>query len=258
MRSTNKAGSMSGARTVDAQQHGSPVVDIAREDGEGVNVVRDAYNFAIHVNAIAVVARGCTQDNSRWQAPHLTPKNIALISKLDETGIRTALAKAAASLHPLAPKPPADLPVDHIPWHFDLMRLHKATSFLQRVRHVVASQSHLRARDLDDLTVHTTAVRVNVDALRLVLGRGKFGSQSSEVFPKSGDRANVVKLVKQARGLVEAVTGDLLRASHTRSTLWKPVTPTWSIRNAQVMHSGKTNLPGLQGERRKLRRGGCA
>lgn len=194
------------------------VTEIANEDGEGVKEVRAAYDFARHVDAIARVvprARGALLDGEN---PHLTPSIVARIAKRSETGIRTAVTHAAAGLHPLAPEPPVELSAGHAPWHYDLTRLHEAITLLQRVERVVARPGRaLRIHELDDLALHATAVRVDTDALRTVLGPGPRDPRTASVRSASGDRADVVKLAKKARGLIEAVTGDLLRAAQTRS-----------------------------------------
>ena len=194
------------------------VTEIANEDGEGVKEVRAAYDFARHVDAIVRVAPRARGAILGGENPHLTPSIVARVAKRSEVGITTAVARALAGLHPLAPDPPVDWSAEHAPWHYDLTRLHEAATLLRRVESVVARPGRaLRPRELDDLALHATAVRVDTDALRLVLGPGPREARTAAVISASRDRADVVKLAKRARGLIEAVTGDLLRAAHTRS-----------------------------------------
>ncbi|MBA4191450.1 MAG: hypothetical protein C0467_26015 [Planctomycetaceae bacterium] len=194
------------------------VTEIAKEDGEGVKEVRTAYDFACQVDAIARVVPRALGTILDGENPHLTPSIVAQLAKTSETRITTAVSQAIAGLHPLAPEPPVELSPDRSLWHYDLTRLHEAVTLLQRVEQVVARPGRaLRIHELDDLALHATAVRVGTDALRLVLGPGTRGTRSTPVSSASGDRADVVKLAKKARGLIEAVTGDLLRAAHTRS-----------------------------------------
>jgi Uri superfamily endonuclease len=188
------------------------VADVADEVGEGVKVVRAAERFARQVNLIAAAVRGAKKTILDGDNPHLTPKNIALIAKLKADGMKSAMAKAARGLHPFAPNPPDGLSAELAPWHFDLSRLHTATAILQRIGDLPACR--LGNRELDDLFVHATAIRANVEALKLVVGRGKRGSRSPESNGQSGDRSKTVGSVKSARALVEAVTGDMLRAAH--------------------------------------------
>ena len=191
--------------------------EIANEDEEGKKEVTTPYNFARHVDAIAKVVSGAREVILDGENPHLTPSVVAQIAKRSETGITTAMSQAIAGLHPLAPKPPVELSAAHAPWHYDLTRLHEAATLLQRVGRVVARPGRaLRRSELDDLALHSTAVRVDTDALRLVLGPGTRGPRTAPVSSASGDRADVVKLAKKARSLIEAVTGDLLRAAHTK------------------------------------------
>ena len=124
------------------------------------------------------------------------------------------MAKVAAGLHPFAPEPSPDLLPHQIHWHFDLARLSAATVLLKRIGPIIARS---KLRDLDDLHVHATAIRTNVDALRLVLGRRNPVAPTPPANQGSRDRLREASLVKQARTLVEAVTSDFLRAAHTRS-----------------------------------------
>jgi Uri superfamily endonuclease len=192
------------------------VLVVARECGEGVKVVRAAYNFANHVDAVAAVVKDARTTILDGSNPHLTPKTIARLARRNEKRIQIAMALAARGLHPFGPVPPVGISERLIPWHFDLTRLHEASTLLQCIGPDLARPGTLTSRDYEDLNVHTTAIRLNVDALKHVLGRGKPDSQTYSESPKPIDEGHAVRLVKRARGLVEAVTGDMLRAAHSR------------------------------------------
>jgi Uri superfamily endonuclease len=198
-----------------------PVADIAHEDGEGVKVVRYAYNFAINVDAIAAVARGARKAILDGNNPHLTPNIIAEIAKKPPSAgkIRRAMANAAAGHHPLVREIPDNLSQACAASHIDLEQLLEASTFLQRIEKAIAYR-RLRRRDvLDDLAKHVTAIRVCSDAMRLVLDRGTSESVATPATSPRGERTGVVKIAKDARKRVEAVTGDLLRSAHSQPPL---------------------------------------
>jgi Uri superfamily endonuclease len=182
-----------------------------------VKEVRTAFDFARHVDAIAAAVPGARAAILDTCHPHLTPGVVARLALLTADKIRAAMARAAAGLHPLAPEPPAGLPPDQALWHYDLARLRAAHALLERAAGAGPPRRRLPAADRADLAVHATAVRAVLDALRLVLGGEPREPSTAPPRAGVGGDSDAVRRTARARTLVEAATGDVLRAAHTRS-----------------------------------------
>lgn len=194
------------------------IVRVAREENEGEQEVGTAIEFAERVNAIERIVGGAREVILSGRNPHLTPKNIALIAKRTEARISTAMKSALAGLHPDVPVRRSGKSKTQTPWCFDRDRLHDAVAILRDIERVVSGPGSLDDSELLDVATHMTAIRVATDAMRLALDdRNKSTTTPIPASPRSKSRAEVVTLASRARTLIEKVTGDLLRASHTRS-----------------------------------------
>lgn len=194
----------------------SAVGEVAAEAGEGVKEVRIAFDFARHVDAIAAVVRGARPAILDRGHPHLTPSTVAQVARRRPDQIRAAMARAAAGLHPFAPEPPAGLSPDHALWHYDLARLRTAHALLERAAGAGPPRRRLPAPVRADLAVHATAVRAVLDAVRLVLGGEPREPSTAPPRVRAGGTSEIVGWAADARELVQAATGDLLRAAYTR------------------------------------------
>ncbi len=202
-------------RLAGARGEKAAVAGVAAAAGGGVKEVRTALDFFRHVEAAEQAAPGARRSVLGGGHPHLTPAVVARLARLRADRVRAAVARAGAGLHPLAPDPPAGTPPDEAPWHFDLSRLRKARSLLLRAAGAEFPGPGPSAADRADLAVHAAAIRADLDALRPLLGGDPRGATAAPPRVRPGD-SDVARWAAQARRLVEAVTGDLLRAAHAR------------------------------------------
>jgi Uri superfamily endonuclease len=128
------------------------------------------------------------------------------------------MSRAAGGYHPFAPAPPADWGKGRAPWHYDLSRLGRAGTLLEQVLASVARpKKAVPVAARSNLVVHATAIGAYLHALRLVSDAGKRRTSLAAPLQLLNAPSEVVGRAVQARKLIEAVTGGLLRAAHTRS-----------------------------------------
>jgi Uri superfamily endonuclease len=172
--------------------------------------VRTAVEFVQAVNKIAtVVGRSAKKLLLSADNPLLTPVLIGNLARRSSHSIQVAMDKAAAGLHPQARPVLKGMPSELGMWDFDLFRLEHATRLLgtEESRRPVQALS-----TANSTVVHRDAIAVRVASAALLLGLKHFGSSWRP--PQTKQMASVPTLphpreVKQARGLIEAVTHDL-------------------------------------------------
>jgi Uri superfamily endonuclease len=202
---------------------GRALAAVAKDAGEGVKEVRIAMTFAKNVDAINKAVRGARVIILGGENPHFTPGILAEVCRKagarsrPKAWLKHVMVQASAGLHPLAPTPPAELPAQLARSHYDLCRLRKARDFLERIGKATGrTGGSLPAAVRADLAIHAAAIRTNVDAIGLLLGREKREPFTTPARLPVRDTPDVCKWMKAARELVEGTTADLLRAAHTR------------------------------------------